>query len=101
VGFKQRERKRRAKAAASHAQRQSRQSGSSTSKHWLTPLLRTACCATPECRKILRAGSDAIYRHAPLEVLCQPCADRAGLFYRPSLRWVKENRRRRQTRLAA
>jgi hypothetical protein len=95
MGFKQRERKRKVKAAAAYAQRQSRQSGSSSAKWWLTPLTSTACCNNSDCRLMLRAGTAAVYRHTPREVLCQPCADRRGIFYRPSLRWVQQRGKRK------
>jgi hypothetical protein len=89
VGFKQRERKRKQKAAAKIAQARSRQSGTSTSNWWLTPLTSTASCA--RCGTVVRADSDGVYRHVPREVRCVPCAEKLkdSKGYRPSLRWGK------------
>jgi hypothetical protein len=89
VGFKQRERRRKMKAATTAAQLRSRENRSSVNKWWLTPLEKTGCCA--ECGLILRAGkSEGVYRHEPRELLCVPCADRRRIFYRPSLRWERK-----------
>lgn len=94
MGFRQRERKRERKrqerkreAASGSAQRQSRRSGSSAEKWWLTPLRSKQCCA--RCALVIREGGDAVYRHTPREVLCVPCAEQRedSKGYRPSMRW--------------
>ena len=92
MGFKQRERKRKRKAAAREGQVRSRETGSSAPKWWLTPLTSTGCCA--RCGLVIREGSDGVYRHVPREVRCVPCAsqreDSKG--YRPSVRWEQQSR---------
>jgi hypothetical protein len=87
MGFKQRERRRKRRAAQAAAQRQSRRDSSAAARHWLTLVTETTCCAT--CGLVLRKGGAIVYRHRPREALCVPCADRAGVSYRPSLRWEK------------
>jgi hypothetical protein len=101
MGFKQRERKRKQRAAMGSAQAESRRSGSSADKWWLTPLVSTTCCA--RCGLVLREGTDAVYRHTPREARCVRCADQdpASSSYRASARWEQANRRRRQKRIAA
>ena len=94
MSFKTRERKRRKRIASSAAQLQSRRTGSSAAKWWLTPLTKTGCCA--RCGRVLRRGRDGVYRHAPGELLCIPCADTTKVFYRPSLRWQQRERERRR-----
>jgi hypothetical protein len=103
MGFKARERKRqrkasaRASAAQGRDQKRARSDGTSSAKWWLTPLQSKCCCN----RTILRVGTSAVYRHTPREVLCLRSADREKVPWRPSARWEKANRRRRQQRLAA
>jgi hypothetical protein len=94
MGFKQRERKRKRRAAQAAAQRQSRRASSAAAKHSLTVVTQTTCCA--RCGLVLRVGCELVYRHRPGEALCLPCADRAGVSYRPSLRW--DERRRQAVR---
>jgi hypothetical protein len=100
LGYKSREKKRRQKAkqaaAAGGRQRNARKSGSSAGKHWLTLAERKACCNMPECGTIIGVGGDMVYRHKPQEVFCLRCADRAGLYYRPSLRWERASKKRRR-----
>jgi hypothetical protein len=103
MGYKTRERKRRqkARAAAIGRQRNARKSGSSAGKHWLHLAERKTCCNMPECRAIIREGEAMVYRHEPREIFCVACADHAGLYYRPSLRWERAQQGKRQRRLAA
>jgi hypothetical protein len=85
-------------------QKQSRKSGSSAGKWWLTPLTSTQACAIPTCRTIIREGQAAVYRHSPAEVRCIRCAERdpESAKYRTSARWDKERHaKRKQQRLAA
>ena len=95
MGYKQRERKRRMKrAAATGAQRRSRDTASAAAKHWLT-LVREDCCCN-ECAGILRVGRECVYRHTPREILCVRCAEARHLHYRPSLAWEKSARTARR-----
>jgi len=93
MGFKQRESKRKKRAAVAASQRTARESGSSARKWWLTLVTKDTCCA--RCAGVLRAGREMVYRHAPREALCLPCAEADGLCYRPSVRWERARRARR------
>ena len=87
MSFKQREKKRKVKAAKVRAQAVGRRDGSSAGRWWLTIASKTTCCAT--CGHVLREGRELVYRHTPREVRCLRCAvhspDSAG--YRCSLKW--------------
>jgi hypothetical protein len=87
MGFKQRERNRKAKAAKTRAQAAGRRDGSSAGRWWLTIASKTTCCA--RCGHVLREGRELVYRHTPREARCLRCAtvspDSAG--YGCSLRW--------------
>jgi hypothetical protein len=85
VGFKQRERKRRKRAAIDAARVASRRSGSSSALWWLTLVRSDTCCA--RCGGVLRVGREMVYRASPREARCVFCAD--GLSYRPSARWER------------
>jgi hypothetical protein len=106
LSYSQRERKRRrrdsakAVAAGVRGQKQSRASGSSSGKWWLTLLTRTQACA--KCGLVIRDGKPAVYRHRPMEVRCQACASKQpdSSSWRPSVRWEQEQRRRRKRQLA-
>lgn len=93
MGFKQRERKRKAKAARQGAQHKARESGSSAGKWWLTMVNEKAACNV--CAGILRVGRECVYRHTPREILCVRCAEGQQLHYRPSLAWEKSPRAKR------
>lgn len=93
MGYKQRERKRRQRAAKEARRVASRASGSSASKWWLTIAVQDGCCA--RCGGMLRVGREVVYRHVPRETLCTSCAESAGVEARPSLRWERERARRR------
>ena len=94
MGYKARERKRRMKrAAATGAQRRSRDTASAAAKHWLT-LVREDCCCN-ECAGILRVGRECVYRHTPREILCVVCAELQHLSSRPSVAWEQQRRSRR------
>jgi hypothetical protein len=97
LSYKSRERKRRKRAAQLQAQKGARRSESSADNYWLTPLVKAGACDQCECR--LRTGRDGVYRHEPRELYCVACADTAGLFYRPSLRWERERGRKRPAQL--
>lgn len=87
MGFKQRERKRKTKAAQASAQRKARHTGSSARRWYLTIVTRDCCCA--RCARVLRAGDEMVYRHEPRESRCVPCGDQHddSKGYRPSLKW--------------
>ncbi len=94
MGFKQRERKRKAKAARQGSQRKARESGSSAGKWWLTLVVEDCGCA--RCGRVLRTGGEMVYRHTPREARCVTCAQRDdGCSWRPSLRWEQQQRTRR------
>lgn len=92
-GFKQRERKRRAKVARTSAARKARTTGSSCRLRWLTLVKEDTCCA--RCAGMLRIGREMVYRHTPREALCLPCADAdPAVSYRPSAAWESKRGRR-------
>ena len=94
MGFKQRERKRKAKAARQSSQLAARESGSSAGKWWLTLVVEDCGCA--RCGRVLRVGGEMVYRHAPREARCVLCAQQDdGRSWRPSLRWEQQRRTRR------
>jgi len=96
TGCRQREKKRRTKAAMAAGQARSRTSGSSASKWWRTLLRSTACCA--RCGLVIREGGEAIYRHVPREIRCVSCGgmleDSKG--WRPSVAWERRRGARQQ-----
>jgi hypothetical protein len=88
MGYRQRERKRKKAGAVTAAQRESRRTGSSAAKWWLTPVFKNTCCA--RCGGALREGRPMVYRHEPGESLCVSCADRnPAVKWRPSVRWER------------
>lgn len=98
MGYRSRERKRRRKAAAGKAasaqrasQKRSRESGSSAARHWLTIVREKTCCA--RCGWVLCVGAEMVYRRCPREALCQRCAAREGVPYKPSLAWERRRRK--------
>jgi hypothetical protein len=95
MGFRMRERRRRKKLAQQAAHSASRHPGSSAGKGWLTSVRKKTCCARHG--GVLSPGRDMVYRHEPREALCQACANREGIHYRPSLRWERERKRKRIT----
>lgn len=97
MGWKHRQRKRMKQAAVSRDQRAARISGSSSGKWWLTIVTSATCCANPDCHGTLRVGREMVYRATPRAALCVPCADRAGLRYRPSARWEKARKTKRSS----
>jgi hypothetical protein len=90
VSFKQREAKRKKRAALARGRVPGKPSAAE--RWWLTLGVRKACCARPECRRIIAEGQEMVYRHAPREVLCVACADRERVFYRPSTRWERSRK---------
>jgi len=92
MAFKHREARRKKRAAIARDQKEARRSGSASGKWWLTVVKKKTCCANPDCRGILRVGGEMVFRKVPQEALCVPCADRAGIDYRPSLAWEKTRR---------
>jgi hypothetical protein len=98
MAFKHREAKRKKRAATRRDQREARASGSSAAKWWLTIVQKDLCCANVRCRRVLRVGDEMVFRKCPQEALCVACADRAGIYYRPSVPWEEARRRRRKQR---
>jgi len=95
MGFKQRERKRKAKAAQQGSQLAARESGSSAGKWWLTLVVEDCCCA--QCGRVLRVGREMVYRHTPREARCTRCAERdPECRWRPSLSWERAGRGKRK-----
>jgi len=95
MGFKQRERKRKAKAAQQGSQLAARESGSSAGKWWLTVVVEDCCCA--QCGRVLRVGREMVYRHTPREARCMGCAERdQGCRWRPSLSWERAGKGKRK-----
>ncbi len=92
MGFKQRERVRKRRAASDAAQVEARASGSAAGRWWLTVAVRDGCCA--RCAGVIRAGRECVYRHRPGELLCVSCAQNdPNVRWRPSLRWERERGR--------
>lgn len=97
MGYQQRERKRKKKVAIARAQRESRRTGSSARKWWLTVVSKHTCCA--RCGGVLREGRQMVYRHTPGESLCLACAeDDPAVKWRPAARWERSRRRERRHR---
>jgi hypothetical protein len=71
MGFRQREKRRKAAAAKDRAQTLARNGGSAAPKWWLTIVKLDTCCA--DCAAMLRAGREMVYRHEPREALCHRC----------------------------
>jgi hypothetical protein len=94
MGWKHREAKRKKRAAVARCRKESRESGSSSGKWWLTIVTRKTCCANPACGGTLRVGAEMVFRKVPQEALCVACADRARTPYRPSAEWEKHRRAR-------
>lgn len=70
------------------------------SRYYLTTVKRVCRCSS--CGAKLRLGDDMVFRKDGPVTLCVRCAEADPLIdYRPSLRWEKEQRRRRQGRMAA
>jgi hypothetical protein len=80
MGYKQREKRRKAKAAQDRAQAVGRRDGRSGSSWWLTIVKLDTCCA--RCARTLRTGREMVYRHEPREALCVPCADSKRVPYK-------------------
>jgi hypothetical protein len=99
MSFRQQESRRKKKAAQLAAQNQSRWSGTSAGKWWLTLVRVNTCCA--KCGRSLRVGMEMVYRASPREALCMECAEShpSARSWRPSLSWEKKHpkyaRRRR------
>jgi hypothetical protein len=85
MSFKQRERKRKRRAAVPAAQKEARRSGSASPHWWLTIVIRNASCN--RCGGALRMGRPMVYRAVPREVICIDCAERDGVSSRPSVQW--------------
>ncbi len=94
MSFKSREKKRRARLAQASSQREQR--SKYAGRHYLTIVLRAACCN--KCGGSLREDAECVYRHTPKQILCVTCADLERISYRPSLRWEKARRPRSQNR---
>ncbi len=91
MSFKSREKKRRARLAQTSSQREQR--SKYAGRHYLTIVSRAACCN--KCGGSLRKDAECVYRHTPKQILCVPCADLERISYRPSLRWERRNRKRK------
>ena len=100
MAWKHRQAKRKKRAAIARDRKTSRTTGSPSGKWWLTIVTRKTCCANPACGGILREGGEMVFRKVPGATLCVPCADRAGISYRPSRRW-EQSRKVRVRRGAA
>jgi hypothetical protein len=92
MGFKQRERKRKQKAAIRSSMKVDVEARKARSgRWWLTVVKTDTCCA--RCAGILRTSREMVYRAQPREALCVACAEAdPEVTYRPSLAW--EERRR-------
>lgn len=96
MSFKSRERKRRKRVKMQTDQRESRRSGSSANKWWLTLTKTATCCA--RCGGVLRPGREMVYRRTPLEALCVKCAEAdPSVTWKPSTAWEETRSRRRRT----
>jgi hypothetical protein len=93
LSYKSREKKRRAKVATAKGQREQREHFAD--RHYLTIVKRPCCCNDVNCARYLRAGAECVFRYEPREILCVECADRRGIYYRPSTRWEASRKKRR------
>jgi hypothetical protein len=96
VSFKQRERKRKRRAAQLEARDVSRRaaprrSADAAARHWLTVVKEPCSCNA--CGGALRPGREFVYRHTPRQILCLGCADEQGVRTRRSLAHDKKHRR--------
>ena len=91
MSYKSREKKRRRKLAIPKAE-------GKADRHYLTIVSRPVCCN--RCGGSLREGVECVYRHTPREILCLRCADLEQIYYRPSMRWERSQRRRKLKRAA-
>ena len=89
MGFRSREKKRRARLAQTSSRREQR--SKYAERHYLTIVSRACCCNHGGER--LREGDECVFRFEPTEILCQNCATMLGVKYRPSLHWEKSKRR--------
>ena len=98
MSYRSRESKRQAKVAIASTKRQ--HSATMAGRYYLTKVKRACRCSS--CGDRLRVKADMVYRHDGPVTLCVRCADKDPLVdYRTSVRWEREQARRRQTRLAA
>lgn len=96
MSYKSREKKRRAGIAIERERARTR--AGANARHYLTIVSRPCCCNTIGCGRSLRRGAECVYRHTPREILCVDCARRRGIAARPSLRWERQARRKRNRR---
>ena len=92
MSFKSREKKRAAKLAIAKSRTENKET--MAGRHYLTVVSRHCCCN--ECGGSLQEGREAVYRHAPKEILCKQCAAVRQLRPRPSERWEKQQKKIRQ-----
>lgn len=95
MAYKQREKKRKARMAEASRKRDrlaQRQGKKKSKAWWLTIVSRDTCCA--RCSGMLRIDRPMVFCASPQESLCQACAESAGIYARPSLRWVQSRRKR-------
>ena len=92
MSWRARERRRKKRLALRRDKSTARKSGSSKRAWYLTLASSKTCCARISCRRILGVGSEIVYRHEPMEILCVPCADREQVPYRPSVRWERSRK---------
>jgi RNase P subunit RPR2 len=99
MSFKSREKKRQARVGAKIAMTYGKniQRENYKDRHYLTIVSRPACCN--DCGRSLRPAAECVYRFEPREILCKECADERTIPYRPSRRWEKANRKRRNGKL--
>jgi hypothetical protein len=85
MGFKQREKARKKKAAmvssqaVSRTKAGSRAPSSAADKWWLTVVRTTTCCA--RCGGVLRPGGEMVYRHTPREARCVLCGEELSALF--------------------
>jgi hypothetical protein len=95
MGYQHRERKRRARLAQASSRQEQR--SKYPDRHYLTIVSRAACCN--RWGGSLRDGAECVYRHTPKQIICVACADSQEIYYRPSMRWERRNRKRKGGKL--
>jgi hypothetical protein len=69
---------------------------------YLTLVKKKACCNNPDCAHVLDVGTECVYRHLPLEILCRSCAELRRIAPRPSALYerhvIKPQKQKRDAR---
>jgi hypothetical protein len=93
---------RKARMEYAKVKRSKREHAAETAARWFLTVARSkAACA--RCGAVIPVDGEMVYRHQPREWRCLPCGTRLkdSKGYRPSIRWERAQRAKRQRRMAA